>query len=251
MKDRDVTVVVAQHLDDVDIQGWRERLEEVRERLAIAKADDPILRDEGSSCTWRTTHRTIVVDHDARRGLSILSERQAFRSAFTIRISPCEDLIGFSAHDGAAVRAALDRLDAMLEQAIPDEGDEKHPSETWGALSRGLDELAGDLLCRIADSFERNTPDGVEMLKDRPSTLRTGHPWGDPGITVRIGDDDLDLLGPGAIRMIASMMRSVTRISSPDRRTLLAGPAVIERAPWRDPGPVARMRGIARFEPRP
>lgn len=240
-------VVIARHLDDVDIQGWRERLSEVRSTLAHATPGDASSASDGSFATWTTPRRTITIVSDPTRGTSIISERQAFRGGFTLLEAPCAANAGLDVRDRAAVTAVLKRIDETLGDAIPDEGDADAPSDTWGVLSSNLHQLADDLLCKVADAYERNDPDGLEMLSEGRTTLRTGAPWGDPSFTIRIDGDDVPLLAGHGIAVIASMMRSVTGISVSDPRTLKVGPVSIERKPWRDPGPVARMRGIARF----
>jgi len=243
----DGVVVIAQHLDDVDLQGWRERIEEVRSTMTVVRPGDTSAGNDGSFATWSSPRRTITVVSDPVRGLSIVSERQAFRGGFTLVEAPCSANAGIDVGDGSAVRAALDRILETLEDAIPDEGDADVPSQTWGVLSGNLHQLADDLLCKIADTFGKTDPDGLDMLASGRTTLRTGAPWGDPAFTIRIDDEDMPLLAGGGVAMIASMMRSVTGVSVQASRTLVVGPVSIERKPWRDPGPVARMRGIARF----
>lgn len=241
-------LVIAQHLDDIDLQGWRERIDEVRDTLKRASHDDPSTGADGSFCTWSTPRRTLNAIVEPKGGLAIVSERQAMRAGFTLRVATCQATSDLDPSDRTALLAMLDGFHEELEDAVPDEGDDDVPSDTWGVLSRNLHELADDLLSMVAHTFETaGNPDGIEMISEHRITLRTGAPWGTPRLTIRVGGDDLDLLGQGGMDMVATMMKPLTRVSVPKQRTLLLGPASIERAPWRDPGPVARMRSIARF----
>lgn len=249
MKDAERVVVLAQHLDDIDLQGWRERLDEVRSTIRTATPGEASSGPGGSSAGWTTARRTVTVSSDPVKGAVIVSERQSFRGAFTLVEAPCGLNAGLDVRDRRAVIAVLDRIDETLADAMPDEGDAETPSDTWGVLSSNLHQLADDLLCKIADTYARTNPDGLEMLAEGSTTLRTGAPWGDPAFTIRIDGEDMPLLAGGGTAMIASMMRSVTGVTAKDPRTLTIGPVSIRRKPWRDPGPVARMRGIARFTP--
>lgn len=246
-------VVIAQELDDIDISGWRERVTETAEVIRRSAADLVVeAEDGGRTVEWTTPRRTVVVGVHPDLGITVRSERQAFRAAFTLQEHPRSDVPPIDPSDRDQVLAALARMERTLEDTIPDEGSEADPSDTWDVLKDGMLRLSADLLNFIATSFEKSkNEDGIEMIREASISMSTGAPFGPTMLSARIDGEDIPLLTEGGQRLIATMIAPTIRVSCPDKRTLLMGPAVVRRGPWRDPGPVERLRSVNRFMPRP
>lgn len=246
-------VVIAQELDDVDITGWRERIEETGEIIRRSASGSVVEGDDGrQTVEWTTPRRTVAVSIHPTLGLTIRSERQTFRAAFTLQEHARVDVPPIDPSDRDQVLAAISRIDMTLNDAIPDEGSESDPSDTWGVLKDGLLRLSADLLNFIATSFEKSgNDDGLEMIGESAMSMSTGVPFGPTMLSARIDGEDVPLLTEGGQRLIATMITPTIRVSCPDRRTLLMSPAVVRRGPWKDPGPVERLRSVNRFMPRP
>lgn len=246
-------MVVAQELDDVDISGWRERLSDTAEVLRRSAPGIVVEGDEGRrTVEWTTPRRTVVVDVHPALGITIRSERQAFRAAFSLQEHPRSDVPSIDPSDRSQISSVLDRMERTLDDAIPDEGSDLDPSDTWGVLKDGLLRLSADLLNFISTSFEKSgNADGMDLIRRCPVSISTGAPFGVAMLSARIDGEDEPLLAPAGQRMLETMIAPTVRVSCPDRRTLLIGPAVVRRGPWKDPGPVERLRSVNRFMPQP